>query len=103
MNIKNYLWVYVIAQIYLKKNLNKLFNSLEYVRTYIDDILIVNNKSFDDKVLNKLKQTGFIENTVKSFFARNELEYLGFRVTRQGIMPLPDKVEAVKNIAVPTT
>ena len=39
-----------------------------------------------------------------SFFARNELEYLGFRITtRKGIIPLPDKVEAIKNIAVPTT
>ena len=27
----------------------------------------------------------------KSYFARNELEYLGLRITRQGIMPLPDK------------
>ena len=39
----------------------------------------------------------------KSFFARNELEYLGYRITRRGIMPLPDKVKAIKNIAVPTT
>ena len=31
------------------------------------------------------------------------LEYLGFRITRQDIMPLPDKVESIKNIAVPTT
>ena len=39
----------------------------------------------------------------KSFFARNELEYLGFSITRQEIMPLPDKVEAIKNIVVHTT
>ena len=37
------------------------------------------------------------------FFVRNELKYLGFRITRQGIMPLPDKVEAIKNIAESTT
>ena len=37
------------------------------------------------------------------FFDRSELEYLGFRITRQGIMPIPDKVEAINNIAVPTT
>ena len=39
----------------------------------------------------------------RSFFARNELEYLGFKITRQGIIPLPDKVEAIKNTAVPKT
>ena len=42
-------------------------------------------------------------NGEKYVFARNELEYLGFKITRQGIMPLPDKVEATKNISVPTT
>ena len=37
------------------------------------------------------------------FLTRNELEDLVFRITRQGIMPLPGKVKAIKNIAVPTT
>ena len=42
-------------------------------------------------------------NAGKSFFARNELEYLGFKITIKGVIPLPDKVEARKNVAVPTT
>ena len=42
-------------------------------------------------------------NAEKSYFAKDELEYLGFKITREGIMPLPDKVEAIKNIAVPKT
>ena len=41
-------------------------------------------------------------NAEKSFSTQNELEYLGFKITREGIMPLLDKVEAIKNIAVPT-
>ena len=79
------------------------------MKTHIDDLLIISNKSFEDhinkldKVLSKLNQKGFKVNADKSFFARNELEYLGFRITRQGITPLPDKVEVIKNIAVPTT
>ena len=36
-----------------------------------------------------------------SDFARDNLEYLGFKITRQGIMPLPDKVQAIEHIAVP--
>ena len=86
-----------------------MLNDLEYVKTYIDDLLIISNKSFEhlinklDIVLSKLNQKGFKVNAEKSFFARNELEYLGFRTTGQGIMPLQDNVEAIKNIAVPTT
>ena len=92
-----------------QEKINELFNGLEYVRTYIDDLLIMSYKSFEDhinkldKVLSKVNQKGFKVNTKKSFFARNELEYLGFRTTRQGIMPLPQKVEAIKNIAAPIT
>ena len=92
-----------------QEKMNKLFNGLEYVRTYIDDLLIIGNKSVDDhinkldKVLSKSNENDFKVNAEKSFFARNELEYLGFRITRQGIMPLPDKVKPIKNIAVPTT
>ena len=70
---------------------------------------MISNKSFEDhihkldKVLKKLNQKGFEVNAEKSFFVRNELKYLEFRIIRQGIMPLPDKVEAIKNIALPPT
>ena len=37
-----------------------------------------------------------------SVFVRNELEYLGFKITREGIMPFSYKEEALKNIAVNT-
>ena len=42
-------------------------------------------------------------NAEKSFFARNKLDYLGFKITREAIMPFPDKVEAIENIVNPTT
>ena len=68
--------------------INELFNSLEYVRTYIDDLLIIRNKPFEhhinklDKLLNKVKQKSFKVNAEKIYFARNELEYLGFMITK---------------------
>ena len=84
----------------------ELFDSLDYVRTYIDDLLIISNKSLEDhikKLDNVLKSAGFKVNAVKKFFTRDEWEYLGFKITREGIIPLPDKAEATKNIAVLTT
>ena len=48
-----------------QEKMNKLFNGLEYIRIYIDDLLFVSNKSFKDhiktldKVLSKLNQKGF--------------------------------------------
>ena len=79
-----------------QKKMNKLFIGLEYVRAYIDDLLIISNGTFEDHlnkvkiVLKKLNAFGFKINAEKSKFARDNLEYLGFQITRQGIMPLPD-------------
>ena len=56
-----------------QEKMNELFNGLDYVRTYIDDLLIISNKSLEDhikilhKVLSKLKSAGFKVNAEKSF------------------------------------
>ena len=75
-----------------EEKMNDLFNVLKYVRC-IDDYLIISNNSFEDhinklnEVLSTSKQKVFKVSAEKSIFTRNELEYLGFRITRQGIMP----------------
>ena len=82
---------------------------LEFVRTYIDDLLYITTSSFQDhltkldKVLERIKKVGLKVNANKSFFAQPELEYLGFWITREGIMPTPQKEKAIRNIATPTT
>ena len=92
-----------------QEKMNELFIGLEYVRAYIDDLLVISNGSFEDHlnkldvVFKKLQDAGFKVNAEKSFFAQSELEYLGFKITRSGIMPLPDKVQAIQNIAEPKT
>ena len=90
-----------------QEKMNELFNDLEYVRAYNDDLLIISNSSFEDHlnkvkiVLKKLKAAGFKINAEKSKFARDSLEYLSFLITREGIMSLPNKVQAINHIAVP--
>ena len=85
--------------------MNELFNGLNNVRAHISDLLIISHGNFEDHlnkvkiVLNKLKAASFNINAEISFFVRYNLDYLGLKITRQGIMPLPDKVQY---IAVPT-
>ena len=81
---------------------------LEYVRAYIDDLLILSNGNWQDhldkldEVLTRLGQAGLKVNGRKSFFGKPELEYLGYWITRKGIQPLPKKVQAILNIKPPT-
>ena len=81
--------------------MKELLIGLEYLR--ISNNFLEEYIKNLDKVLNKFKSAGFKVNAEKSFFTRNELEYLGFKITGEGIMPSPNKVEAIKKIAFPTT
>jgi hypothetical protein len=79
----------------------KLFDGLEFVRTNINGLLCLTKGSFKDpleklkRVLYRLREAGLKVNGNKSFFAKTELEYLGYWITYDGIKPLPDKVKAI--------
>jgi transposase InsO family protein len=86
-----------------------LLGDIEYARTYLDDILITSDGSFQDHmnkldtVLARLRAAGFRANVRKCYFAEDSLEYLGYQLTRDGIQPQPKKVEAILRIAPPKT
>jgi RNase H-like domain found in reverse transcriptase len=52
-------------------------------------------------VLNRLQDTGLKVNANKSFFAQESVEYLGYTLSREGIMHQSTKVEAIQRIAEP--
>ena len=87
----------------------ELFDGMEFVRAYIDDLLVLTKGDFDDhlekleEVLIRVKEAGLKINAPKSFFARGELEYLGYWITREGIKAMPKKIEAIQKIQAPTT
>ena len=90
-----------------QEKMSELMDGLEFVRTYIDDLLCLTKGSFDDHlekielVFQRLQEAGLKVNAKKSFFARSQLEYLGYWITRTGIKPVYDKVKAVMKIAEP--
>ena len=55
------------------------------------------------QVFERLQKAGLKVNTKKSFFVRDELEYLGYWITRDGIQPVAKKVQAISLIAAPKT
>jgi hypothetical protein len=86
--------------------MSKLVQDMEYVKTYLDDLLILTNSSFKDHllklemVLGRLSTAGMRVNISKSKFFAEQIEYLGYWITRQGIQPIRNKVEmnAILNI-----
>ncbi len=79
----------------------KLMEALEYVRAYIDDLLVITRGTLEDhleklrEVLRRLCGVGLKVNAAKSFFCTHEIEYLGYILTREGIKPQPKKVQAI--------
>ena len=81
-----------------QEKMSILMQDLEYVRTYIDDLLVITKGDFTDhlekldKVLQRITEAGLKINAVKSSFCATELEYLGYWITREAVTPLPSKV-----------
>jgi hypothetical protein len=78
-----------------------LMATLEYVRAYIDDLLVITKGSLDDhlgklkQVFIRLRNAGLKINATKSVFCAQETEYLGYILNRDGIKPQPKKVQAI--------
>ena len=67
---------------------------------YIDDILIASSDATEHKrhlrlLLERLAAHGLVVNVAKCTFGVDTIDFLGHRVSAQGIAPLPERVEAI--------
>jgi hypothetical protein len=81
--------------------MGNLMATLEYIRVYIDNLLIIAKGSLDDH-LDKLKQVfillcnaGLKINATMPIFCAQETEYLGYILTGGGIKSQPKKVQTI--------
>ena len=92
-----------------QSKINELLGDLDSVRAYIDDVLILSKDSFEGHlnqvriVLSRMAKAGLRINAKKSSFGINEVEYLGYIITKEGIKPDPKKVQGIMDMARPTT
>jgi len=92
-----------------QQRMNDLLGHLPFVRCYLDDVLIVTKTTWEDhlEAINTVLQTmataGLKVNAAKSFFGRKQLDYLGYRISQDGIRPDTKKVEAIKALSSPKT
>jgi hypothetical protein len=74
---------------------------LDFVHCYIDDVLDYLLKV--DEVLRCIRRAGLKVNAKQSFFAKDELKYLGYWVTHKGTQPMPKKVDMMMCLEEPKT
>ena len=76
-----------------QEKMSGLMESLEFVHTYLDDLLTLTKGTYDDyllklrMVLRRLLEAGLHVNTTKSNFATDKIEYFGYILTQEGIKP----------------
>ena len=64
--------------------MKKKFRGFEFIRAYIDELLIITRGDWSDNLeklelnLQKIKDNGLRCNKEKSFFGQTEMEYLSF-------------------------
>jgi len=76
-----------------------LMASLDYVRAYIDDLLLITRGTIEDHI-SKI-ETVLNVNVAKSFFCTHKIEYLGYILTSGGIKPHHKKVLEILTLNLP--
>ena len=94
------------APAYFQLLMNKVLGGLSYAMTYLDDIIIFSKNEEDhlrhlEEVFHQLRQAGLKMKHSKCDFFKSEIHYLGHLISTDGISPLPDKLDTIKNMPMP--
>ena len=90
-----------------QEKMSDLMAALEFVKTYLDALLLISMGSLEDhlkkltEVLSRLQDAGLKINAAKSKLCALETEYLGYIITRDGVKPQANKVQAILALTPP--
>ncbi|KFD60597.1 hypothetical protein M514_27230 [Trichuris suis] len=81
---------------------------LDFAFVYLDDILIASRDHREHldhlrMLFQRLQDHGLIINPAKCKFGLASIDFLGHRIDPHGAVPLPDKMDAIRKFAKPTT
>jgi len=96
------------APAYFQAMINLVLNGLPFAKGYLDDILIFSKNAEEHldhlrEVFRRLKNAKLKLKREKCDFFKGQVFYLGHLLSAKGIYPMPEKLEALKNIAPPKT
>ena len=88
--------------------MDEVLRGLDFCYVYIDDVLIASRTPDEHKihlrlVLQRFVLYGIIINPVKCVLGVSELQFLGHRVNKDGVCPLSDQVQIIRDFPQPTS
>ena len=88
--------------------IDHVLRGLDFAYAYIDDVLIASTTKEQHlqhlrEVFNRFEHFGIVVNHHKCELGVSSLQFLGHHVSKEGISPLPSKVEVIRNFPPPTS
>ena len=96
------------APAYFQRLINKVLVGLDFAFRYLDDILIYSpdvptHLVHMRQLFQRLREADLKLNREKCNFFKSHIQYLGHLISGEGIKPLPEKLESIKEMPPPTT
>ena len=93
------------APAYFQLLMNQVLEGLSFAMTYLDDIIFSNSEGEHllhlEEVFRRLRKAGLKMKRSKCDFFKSQIHYLGHLISEDGISPLPDKLDSIKNMPAP--
>ncbi|GFS47685.1 hypothetical protein TNCV_1973511 [Trichonephila clavipes] len=91
-----------------KRFIDEVTRDLPFVYAFVDDLLVASDNEPQhlehlEILFSKLKEYGLCINVEKCQFGQSTIEFLGFKLSGEGIEPLPDRVKCILEFPQPTT
>ena len=91
-----------------QRMMDAIFGDIPFVFVYIDDLLVASTSKEEhlqhlELVFDLLRENGLVVNRPKCILGVSSLEFLGYTVDSNGIAPLDERVDAIRQTSPPTT
>ena len=94
------------AAAYFQLLMNKVLDGLDFAMTYLHDIISFSSNELEhlehlEEVFCRLRETELRMKCSKCDFFKSKIHYLGHLISAEGIRPLPNKLDCIRNMLVP--
>ena len=108
MSLPDVLFGLTQAPAYFQRLINKVLAGLDFAFGYLDNILIHSpdvptHLIHMRQLFQRLREADLKLNREKYNFFKSHIQYLGHLISGEGIEPLPEKLESIKEMPPPTT